>query len=131
MARFAEILDVAKELGIPGGYSDAASYGVRMIIAGYAELTDIERTVLLLERHVGDIRVWDNTAGISIRIHDTLPNYVIVSESNSGSKNGQKTIRAISCHIRARSWTRCRDNSWFIKHLVPLWQKIYNEWIAI
>lgn len=79
MSRLARILSELVCLGIPGGCCNSVSYGVRMIIAEYAYLSDCERTLMLLQIHGGKIQLSNDECRLGVRIHETRPGFVIVS----------------------------------------------------
>ena len=113
MARLAKILSELDILGIPCGRSIAASYGVRMIIATYAHLTDEERTLMLLRLHGGKIQMSNNECRLGVRIHETLlsattrqagqSGFIIISGTRGpySRKNNQNTVRRIVFYTHA------------------------------
>jgi hypothetical protein len=126
MARFAEILDVAKELAIPDG--------VRMIIAEYAELTNEERALYLLQRHGGSIYHVTKKNGfkqiLSMRINLNKEDTISIYDISKDKYNRNYPTYTIARRLREQFW-RSSANGRLTHKLAPLWQLIYDEWIAL
>ncbi len=130
MARFREIIIILKECVIPDV--------ICTIAASYGDMTDEERTVYLLQKNNGEIKLWDSSfsCSLGLRFHFKEKNIIVISDGGASRKNHQKTTRAISCFIRTRTW-----KVWFkngnkyghhrVEQLASIWQKIHDMWIIL
>jgi hypothetical protein len=126
MARFAKILDVAKELCIPNPLC--------VMIAEYGDFTDEERTIELLEFHamaaslLGDEQYFKQK--LELRIHPWREDTIIISDGYNRAYYRKYATRTVARKLRKRFWTGNLDGR-RMNRLAPLWQRIYDVWIAL
>lgn len=133
MARLVKILSELDTLGIPDG--------VRMIIAGYAELTEEERIRYMMEISDGRVTFSDEIGhSLTIRYSGNVCQLEIYNSYEYPQRIHNRSFHHLAYMLREQFWL---SQEWkflltstpfaFKKgsRLTPLWQKIYDLWVAL
>lgn len=124
MAKYHQIIHELMKLSIPNG--------VRQIIAEYAFVSNQAKMIALLKNHNGCIRLFEEDepprGGSKLFAYSWNNNSIVLAPG--GHRYGRRIpVENLVLILNSQFWNKCHLGN-RMKRLAPLWQILYEEWMA-